>query len=53
MATMPAAGGLLVLFTAMIVVLYFVGLIMYYVSRAYRRRKGMDLDLAYKEIPPE
>jgi amino acid transporter len=51
--TMPAAGSLLVLFTAMIVVLYAVGAIIYYVSRAYRRRKGMNLDLAYKEIPPE
>jgi hypothetical protein len=53
LATMPAAGGLLEIFTAMIVVLYAVGAIMYYVSRAYRRRRGMDLDLAYKQIPPE
>jgi amino acid transporter len=53
LATMPAAGGLLEIFTAMIIVLYAVGAIMYYVSRAYRRRRGMDLDLAYKQIPPE
>jgi amino acid transporter len=53
MLTIPAAGGLLALFTVMILALYGVGAIIYYVSRAYRRRKGMDLDLAYNEIPPE
>jgi len=53
LVTMPAAGGVLVLFTAMIVALYVVGAVIYYVSRAYRRRKGLNLDLAYKEIPPE
>ena len=53
MATMPAVGGLLIIFTALIIVLYLVGGGMYYVSRWYRKRHGLNLDLAYKEIPPE
>ena len=53
LVTMPAAGGLLAIFTALIVVLYALGAMMYYISRAYRKRKGLNLDLAYKEIPPE
>jgi amino acid transporter len=53
MLTIPAAGGLMALFTVLILALYAMGAIIYYASRAYRRRKGMNLDLAYKEIPPE
>jgi amino acid transporter len=53
MLTIPAAGSLLALFTVMILALYGVGVVIYYASRAYRKRKGMNLDFAYKEIPPE
>ena len=53
MVTMPAAGGLLEVFVVLIVLLYGVGALLYYVSRWYRKRNGIDLDLAYKEIPPE
>ena len=28
-------------------------LIIYYAMRAYRKRQGIDIDLAFKEIPPE
>jgi len=53
MATMPAAGGLLIIFTVLIIVLYLFGGLIYYISRWYRKRHGLNLDLAYKEIPPE
>ena len=32
--------------------LFLVGFIMYFVVRAYRKSQGIDIDLAYKEIPP-
>jgi amino acid transporter len=32
--------------------LFIVGFIMYFVVRAYRKGQGIDIDLAYKEIPP-
>jgi amino acid transporter len=38
---------------AFVVGIYVVGFILYYVSRAIRRQRGVDLDLLYKEIPPE
>ena len=30
-----------------------VGLVVYYVARFLRRRQGVDIDLVYKELPPE
>jgi hypothetical protein len=33
-------------------VLFCLGLIGYYVSRAYRKRQKIDLDLTFREIPP-
>ena len=30
-----------------------VGLLIYYISRAVRRSQGIDLDLVYKELPPD
>ena len=38
---------------AFVVGIYVVGAILYFVSRAVQRRRGVDLDLLYKEIPPE
>ena len=29
------------------------GIVIYFLSRAIRRQQGYDLDLAYREIPPE
>ena len=38
---------------AFVVGIYVVGAILYFVSWAVQRRRGVDLDLLYKEIPPE
>ena len=32
---------------------FLVPIILYYISRAYRRTKGIDIELSFKEIPPE
>jgi hypothetical protein len=29
------------------------GLLVYYVAKAVRRSQGVDVDLVYKELPPE
>jgi APA family basic amino acid/polyamine antiporter len=36
-----------------VVGIYLLGAIVYFVARAVNRRRGVDLDLAYKEIPPD
>lgn len=38
---------------AFVVGIYVVGFALYFVSRAVQRARGVDLDLLYKEIPPE
>jgi amino acid transporter len=38
---------------AVVVGIFLVGLPIYYAIRAVQRRRGIDVDLAYKEIPPE
>ncbi len=38
---------------AFVVGIYVAGFVLYYISRAVRRQRGVDLDLLYKEIPPE
>jgi amino acid transporter len=38
---------------AFVVGIYVVGVILYFVSRAVQKARGVDLDLLYKEIPPE
>lgn len=38
---------------AFVVGIYVVGAALYVVSRAVQRQRGVDLDLLYKEIPPE
>ena len=38
---------------AFVVGIYVVGAILYFVSRAIQQRRGVNLDLLYKEIPPE
>lgn len=32
---------------------YLLALVVYYVGRAYRRQRGIDIELAFKQIPPE
>ncbi|HEX3359873.1 MAG TPA: APC family permease [Solirubrobacterales bacterium] len=38
---------------AVVVGIFLVGLPLYYVIRQVQRRRGVNIDLAYKEIPPE
>jgi amino acid transporter len=33
--------------------IYVLGLVVYYCGRYYRKSQGMDIDLAFKQIPPE
>jgi hypothetical protein len=34
-------------------IVYAVGFAIYFISRAIRNRQGIELDLAYQELPPE
>jgi APA family basic amino acid/polyamine antiporter len=36
-----------------IVFLYILGFVWFYATRAYQKRKGVPVELAFKEIPPE
>jgi APA family basic amino acid/polyamine antiporter len=38
---------------AFVVGIYVSGAVLYFISRAIQKRRGVDLDLLYKEIPPE
>lgn len=38
---------------AYVTIVFLIGLPLYYVIRALQKRRGIDVDLAYKEIPPE
>jgi len=38
---------------AFVVAIYVAGALVYFASRAIQRSRGVDLELAYKEIPPE
>jgi amino acid transporter len=38
---------------AFVVGIYVSGVVLYFVSREVQRRRGVNLDLLYKEIPPE
>jgi hypothetical protein len=35
------------------VAIYVVGALLYFASKAVQKARGVDLELAYKEIPPE
>jgi amino acid transporter len=37
----------------LLVALYVTPFLLYWIIRAYRRRQGIDLDLLFKEVPPE
>jgi hypothetical protein len=49
----PLAAGHGAKSVATIGVTFGVGLAFFYVMRAYRRRQGIDVGLAYREIPIE
>jgi len=34
-------------------IIYAIGFAIYFASKAIRRRQGIDLELAYHELPPE
>jgi len=36
-----------------VTIIFFVGLPLYYITKLVQRRRGIDVELAYKEIPPE
>jgi amino acid transporter len=52
-ATTPAIGPSSPRAGAVMAGIFLVGLFIYFGSRMYRKRQGINLDLAYAEIPPE
>jgi APA family basic amino acid/polyamine antiporter len=49
----PEKSGANLTSNLIIIGVYLVGIIGYYASKAYRKSQGIDLSLAFKEIPPE
>jgi hypothetical protein len=50
----PAYVGVLnATYVYAVVALLLLGVVIFYVSYAYNKRRGVPLDLAYREIPPE
>ncbi|MEM0074844.1 MAG: APC family permease [Conexivisphaerales archaeon] len=49
----PGIWGGNVLAYGYVAVSFVAGLLIYLVSRSYHKRKGINIDLAYKEIPPD
>jgi amino acid transporter len=49
----PAISGATPASIEVIMAVYAAGFIGYYASKAYRKTKGIDIGLAFKEIPPE
>jgi uncharacterized membrane protein len=52
----PAVGwsqAAAVLTSEVVVITVAVGLVVYFAMKAYYRSKGIDIGLAFKEIPPE
>ena len=49
----PEFGILSVPSTAFLVGVYLLGIALYYAHKVYYRRRGIAVDLAFKEIPPE
>ena len=50
--TVPELGMITVPMEVALVVLFVVGFIIYYAVKAYRKKQGINMDLAYKEVPP-
>src|SRR5205085_5291433 len=53
--TTPAIGGVIspYSFIGGLILPFVIPWIIYYVARSYRKSRGIQLDLAFKEIPPE
>ena len=51
--TNPGLGALYYPSLAVIVAIYVIGIVYFYAMRAYRKRQGIEIDLAFKELPPE
>lgn len=51
--TNPGLGALYYPSLAVIVAIYVFGIAYFYAMRAYRKRQGIEIDLAFKELPPE
>lgn len=49
----PSYGGGSLVSIGLIGAVFVAGIIYYFTIRAYKKRKGVDIDLAFKEIPPE
>jgi hypothetical protein len=53
-ATSPALSGPInAMSVGVIGVMYVVGIVIYFASKGYHKRLGLDIDLAFKEVPPE
>lgn len=53
-ATSPALSGPInSLSVGLIVVVYVVGIGIYLASKAFQKRRGLNIDLAFKQLPPE
>ena len=50
--TIPELGLASPLSMGFMAALFVAGIVLYYIVRWYRARQGIDIDLAYKEIPP-
>ncbi len=50
--TIPELGMASPVSMGFMLALFIGGIILYYIVRAYRKSQGIDIDLAYKEIPP-
>jgi hypothetical protein len=53
--TTPAIGGPISPYSFIfgLLIPFAFPVIVYYASRSYHRSKGIDIDMAFKEIPPE
>jgi len=49
----PSYYGLSNLVFVFDAICFIIPLIIYYIAKAYRKRQGMNIDLLWKEIPPE
>jgi amino acid transporter len=50
--TVPELGMVTVPMEFTLVVIFALGFVIYYLIKAYRKKQGVDLELAYKEVPP-
>jgi len=49
----PSVSGATTIGISIVVLTYLVGIVIYYGVRAWRKSQGIELDLAFKQIPPE